>query len=364
MSSWVACLFIIIILILTCPVQADIRTIPPGGTIFIGEEQLDISGSGIGPGSQIAWWAPGTSLVETPADTVTVGDPTRFSALSSLFSGKEGIWYSLAEKTPILKIKQPRLKVRISDTTSDFDATGKWLPKGHIASLQIETNLYEIRSRDGITGSPIDITIKSPQGSVYTAVSGPKGSFSLTGILVNAALYDTGGVWNTGGTDPGTYTIQAECTTNRLNTNNPDPGAGVSEPIWVLIQDINPLITRTNTSNTSTTQKAQPAPVQLPSYDAPSSVNNISQAPTPGPGEPDISHDQKPESHITLNQSVSPTQAPSLKPTLSSTGPTPDSTAVPPGAESINPVTSPTHSTPLPAMLGILALGYVTMRRW
>ena len=65
----------------------------------------------------------------------------------------------LLEKAPVLKIKQPRLNLRISDTTSDFDATGKWLPRGHLASFQVETNLYELRNRPGISGAPIDIIV-------------------------------------------------------------------------------------------------------------------------------------------------------------------------------------------------------------
>ncbi|MDD1729227.1 MAG: DUF3821 domain-containing protein [Methanospirillum sp.] len=230
-----------IIIALAMTVQADIRTVPPAGTVFIGEEHLDISGSGLSPGSQIAWWAPGTSLVETPADTVTVTNPSSFSALSSSFAGKEGIWYSLGEKTPIFKIKSPRLRLKISDTTSDFDATGKWLPRGHLASFQIESNLYELRSRTGVTGAPVDIIIKTPEGGEYSAVSGPSGSFSLTGIPVSSASYDTGPVWNTGNTDSGTYTIRAECTANEMKSNSVDPGTGVSVPITVLIQDINPL---------------------------------------------------------------------------------------------------------------------------
>jgi|GEM_PF-798741 len=241
MRLWIAALYVILILALVPWTLADIRTVPPGGTVFIGEENLDISGSGVSPGSQLAWWAPGTSLDETPADTVTVSSPTSFSALSASFSGREGIWYSLAGKTPVMKIKKPKIRVKITDTTSDFDATGKWLPRGHLASFQIESNLYELRSRGGLTGAPVDIIIISPEKTEYSAVSGPSGSFSLTGIPVSSALYDTGPVWNTGGIEAGTYTIQAKCTANELDSNSADPGTGVSEIVTVLIQDINPL---------------------------------------------------------------------------------------------------------------------------
>lgn len=228
------CLFIL-------EVQAGLNVVPPGGTVFIGEEQLDISASGVGPGSQIAWWAPGTSVVEAPADVITVSNPSSFSALSSSFSGREGIWYSLADKTPVLKIKQPKLSIRIYDTTSDFDAAGKWIPRGDLASFQIETNLYEIGNRGNSGGVPVDIIIKSPEGSEYSAVSGPSGLFSLTSIPIRSSSYDTGPVWNTGDADIGTYQIHAECTANEVNNNNSDPGAAVSKTISVLIQGTNPL---------------------------------------------------------------------------------------------------------------------------
>ena len=59
-------------------------------------------------------------LYEVITDTVTVSNPASFSALGATFTGKEGIWYSLADKTPVMKIKQPKLRLRIRDTTSDF----------------------------------------------------------------------------------------------------------------------------------------------------------------------------------------------------------------------------------------------------
>lgn len=361
MRSYSVILPICIILTMAWYVQADIKTVPPGGTVFIGEEQLDISASGIGPGGQIAWWAPGTSLVETPADTVTVADPTRFSVFSSSFLGKEGIWYSLSGKTPILKIKQPQLKVRISDTTSDFDATGKWLPRGHLASFQIETNLYELRSRTGVTGAPIDIIIRSPQGGEYTAVSGPAGTFSLTGIPVSSALYDTGGIWNTGGSDSGTYTIRAECTANRLNSNNPDPGAGISETITVLIQDVNPLISGSDTQKKRETPPTGISPAGQTRNATPQPVSTTPQTKTPAPVE-SAQPVQKPGTPVKVDQTISPARpATSATQPLPSSTPTPVSSQVPVAPTTQEP--SPTRPAPLPAILGVLAILYITRFR-
>ncbi|HWQ65987.1 MAG TPA: DUF3821 domain-containing protein [Methanospirillum sp.] len=345
-----------IVLILLCIiichlVYADIRSVPPGGTVFIGEERIDISGTGIGSGGQIAWWAAGSSLIDTPADTITVTDPESFSATRSLFSGKEGIWYSWPEKNPVLKIKSPRLKVRIYDTSSDFDATGKWLPRGHLASFLIETNLYELGSRDGANGAPIDIIIRMPEGAKYSAVSGPSGSFSLTGIAVDSALYDTGGVWDTGGTDSGTYQIRAECTANRLNSDSADPGTAVSETIDVLIQDVNPLISGANQREKAAqrTPEVPDSVMKPPRSDATPGIiqsgsDKISPSPTLHPTAPVITSLQP------LPEPTMKTASPTVQPA------SPGLTKAPEKASTLTPTPAEQKSSPLHAGLLVLAV--------
>lgn len=340
--------YLMVILILltgTGLVQGDIRSVPPGGTVFIGEEQLDITGTGIGPGTQIAWWAPGTSLIETPADVIMVNDPTQFSILSSSFSGKEGIWYSVGEKTPVFHVKEPRLRLKISDTTSVFDATGKWIPRGNIASFQIETNLYELRSRAGVEGAPVDIRIRTPLGGELSAVSGPTGPFSLTGIPVHSALYDTGGVWYTRDADSGTYMLQAECTANRLNSNNPQSGAGVSEEITILIQDVNPLITAAK-------QQEDEQPIET-ALTATPDENQQPVPPTQGTGSEQTTPkkttyvDQKPNAGAVVKEENQGSSLVSSEPTPALPEQTIDSVQTEP---------APTQTTPLPVILVILAL--------
>jgi hypothetical protein len=331
--------------------EAGINVVPPGGTVFVGEEQLDISESGIGPGGQIAWWAPGTSVQDSPADVMTVSNPVSFSALTSSFAGREGIWYSLADKTPVLKIKQPKLSVRIYDTTSDFDATGKWLPRGDLAAFQIETNLHEIGNRADGGGAPVDIIITSPLGSEYSAVSGPSGSFSLTGIPVRSASYDTGPVWNTGDADIGTYQIRAECTANRINSNNPDPGAGVSQTISVLIQGVNPLITggkdEDDTEKEDTAvPTATPEIVPSPSPRPPAPVQPVSPPSAPVPVA-------TPAGNLT-EQAPLPSPRPSL-PAVTQAAASPSQVPAP-----VPPSPAPTPRTPLSGLLAILATaGYI-----
>ncbi|MCA1915538.1 DUF3821 domain-containing protein [Methanospirillum hungatei] len=232
---------LLIFLFCVSQVNADLRTISPGGTVFLGEEGLDISATGVMNGGQIGWWAPGSSRSSDPTELMTVSSPDSFYVSPSAFSGKEGLWYSWPEGSPVFQVKRPQVSVRVYDETADFDATGKWIPRGDAVSFRISSNVYEANSRGGPDGQ-VDIVLTSPEGAKYSSVSGPSGSFSLSGIPLTSSLTSTGPVWSTGGVTVGTWTVQAELSMNRIKDNMPDLGAGISVPVEVLIQNVNPLI--------------------------------------------------------------------------------------------------------------------------
>ncbi|HOL41373.1 MAG TPA: DUF3821 domain-containing protein [Methanospirillum sp.] len=233
--------FLLAVMMCIIHAHADIRTIMPGDTVFLGEEGLDISATGIPDGGQIAWWAPGTARNEEPADIITVSSPDSFYVSPSEFSGKEGLWYSWPDRSLVFQVKRPQVSVRVYDETADFDATGKWIPRGDMVSFRISSNVYEANAWGGPEGN-VDIVLISPEGAKYSSVSGPSGSFSLTGIPLTSSLTSTGPVWSTGGATVGTWTVQAELSMNRIKDNMPDIGAGVSAPVEILIQNVNPLI--------------------------------------------------------------------------------------------------------------------------
>lgn len=254
---------LILILFIAGAVVGDGKQVPPGGTVFLGEEGIDISASGIDQGGQIGWWAPGSQRSSAPTELISVSSPQNFYVSPSQFSGKEGLWYTWPEGNPVFIVKKPSIKVKIYDESSDFDATGKWLPRGDTASFRIESNVYEASSR-GLTKGSVDIRLFSPQGGEYSSVSGPSGSFSLTGISLTSPLTSTGPVWNTGGVTTGTWRIIGEITLNGIKNNLAEPGAGVSEPVEVLIQNVNPLITSRATSAPAPVQTAIPADTRSP----------------------------------------------------------------------------------------------------
>ncbi len=233
---------IIFLLCLALPSSAALNQIQQGGTVFVGEQDLDITGCGLSEGDQIAWWAPGSARSSEPAQIVTISDPHAFYVAPSTFSDCVGPWYRYPEGYSVLSVKKPSIKLSVYDETAGFDGTGKWIPKGDLISFTIESNLYETGRRGASGEGQIDITIKSPQGGEYTSLSGPSGPFSLSGILVTSSLYNTGPVWNTASLEAGTYDVYAEVALNDLKNNNPAIGEGRSETKQVLIQGVNPLI--------------------------------------------------------------------------------------------------------------------------
>jgi len=266
----------------------DGKQVPPGGTVFLGEEGIDISASGIEPGGQIGWWAPGSQRSSAPTELISVSSPQSFYISPTQFSGKEGLWYTWPEENPVFIVKRPSIKVRIYDESSDFDATGKWLPRGDAASFRIESNVFEASVR-GLTKGPVDIRLFSPQGGEYSSVSGPSGSYSLSGISLTSALTNTGPVWSTGGVTTGTWKIFGEITLNGIKNNFGEPGAGVSEPIEVLIQNVNPLITQRATNAPAPVHTSTPAVTPLPSVEL-IQPEEREEVPEPVVTPPEVTH--------------------------------------------------------------------------
>jgi len=74
---------------LAIPSMADCGTIPVGEWVFIGEEGLDITGTGATAGSQLANYGPGGSVSSAPAAKITVADPTSFYVSPSIFPERQ-----------------------------------------------------------------------------------------------------------------------------------------------------------------------------------------------------------------------------------------------------------------------------------
>jgi hypothetical protein len=230
------------------PVMAAENTIPPSGTVFLGEEGLDISATGVTANTNIVWYGTGGTIGSVPSATVFVTDPASFYVSPAIFSGKTGPWFTESANNLAFYVEEPQISIRVFDITSGFEITPTtvWVPKGDTIGFQVDNNVYVLASRPGSPGAPITIKIQGPNGIQYSSVD----SFRLADILIFSPTYMTGPVWYTGTYEDGNYTVWAESTGNGMKDNYPQVGQTISRKVTFLMQSTNPLITPSTVGTT------------------------------------------------------------------------------------------------------------------
>lgn len=238
------------LVLIVASASAAENTILPSSTVFIGEDGLDISATGVVPNTNILWYGTSGTIGSVPSASVLVTDPTSFYVSPALFGGKTGAWFTENGNNLAFYVQNPQILLRVFDTTAGFEVTKSttWVPKGDTIGFEIDNNVYVIANRPGSSGAPVTIRIRGPNGVEYSSV----GSFQLTDIPVNSATYATGPVWFTGDFANGNYTVWAESTGNSMNTNYPQEGQTISAKVTFLMQSGNPLITPTTVRTTAT----------------------------------------------------------------------------------------------------------------
>ena len=255
-------------------------TIQQGGTVFIGEQGLDITGA-LGSDSSIGWWASGAAIATSSPDSqMQVTTPSNFYVSPSSFGSYTGNWYRInSQGKPdgvAFVVADPSLAVRIIDTTVNIDMTNRWIPRGDQAAFQIDTNLNQLFSRGSSSTEGINLYVQAPSGGIYSALLDSSGvAHSLSNLQVSSPAYQTPWSWDTGNSQyvTGTYTVWAKCDINSMYDNYGTTGKTISQQVTVLDQEQNPLISAnvpvTVTSapstpvQTSTTQNT-PLPTTLP----------------------------------------------------------------------------------------------------
>jgi len=257
------------------PATAAVNTIPQSGTVFIGEDNLDISATGVAASTKIVWYGTGGTIGSVPSASVFVTDPTRFYVSPSLFGGKTGPWFTESGNVLAFYVQEPQISIRVFDETAGFEVTKStvWVPKGDAVGFQIDNTVFVLANRPGSPGAPVTIRIRGPEGIEYSAVDG----FQLNDIPVNSPNYKTGPVWYTGDYANGNYTVWAESTGNDMNTNYPREGQTISLKVTFLMQSTNPLITPTPTTIPVT---ITPTPTTIPTTAPPTT---LTPPPTPVP---------------------------------------------------------------------------------
>ena len=307
-------LFVLILVFFIGPASGAINDIFPGGTVFIGEQGLDITHAMAGD-TQIGWWASAASIAESsPSQIVSISSLTSFSVSPSAFASYTGSWLHLdpAGKAngTAFNVVDPNLAIRIEDTTVGVDVTDKWVPTDDEIRFQIETNLVPIAQRSGVTYVPITIKVQDPSGSTYSSLVNSAGTAtSLVDYPITTTPQYTAAIWDTGQRSiysPGTYTIWAECNVNSMKDNYNYAGKTASQKVTVQNQDHNPLITgnypvttvipltsvtTTQTTRIPTTTPIPPADTVTPSLTTPvTTVSSETVLATPDTTSPAPTH--------------------------------------------------------------------------
>jgi hypothetical protein len=293
----------------TGPVCAAINTIPAGGTVFIGEQGLDVSGGGAPAPIDIGWWASGAAIATTSPDyQMSIPVPTNFFVSPTEFSSRTGTWYQLPAKTVIFNVADPQLALRIEDTSVSVDVTDKWVPTDDQIRFRIESNLGPISQRTGQTSTPITVKVQAPDGGIYSSLVNKAGvATTIVNIPVTTTPFYTDSIWDTGQRSiytPGTYTIWAECNVNSMKDNYNQAGKTVSQKSSLLNQDQNPLIGRnypTSTAVPVTTRIVTTVQTIAPPITAQPTLDTPVKTPTP----------ESPTMRISPLPSVSATEVPS-----------------------------------------------------
>ena len=282
------CLSLVLLLIIAGigPVSGAINTVPQGGTVFIGEQGLDISAAMDGD-TKIGWWASAASISQSsPSNTVQVSSPRSFTVSQSTFGSYPGVWYRMNSSDVVngsaFTVADPTLAIQVEDTTVNVDVTNKWVPTDDEIRFRIDTNLMPIAGRPGMSSVPVTIKVQDPSGAVYSSLVDSTGaSKSIVEYPVTGTPFYTPSLWDTGqrATYPvGTYTIWAECNANSMKDNYNQAGKTVSQKVTLQNQDHNPIISG-NYPATTTTKVA----VVTPATTIPVTATPVITTSTPTP---------------------------------------------------------------------------------
>jgi len=268
----------VVLLMFIVPIAADQATIPPSGTVFIGEQGLDITATGAVQGGRLVWYGPGGSITNAPSAVITVADPTDFYVSPVLFEDKTGPWFIETGNILAFYVQEPQIAIRVFDISAGFEVTKDtvWVPRGDAVGFQIDTSVSVLATRLGSSGAPVTIRIQGPSGVMYSAVD----SFKLEDIMISSSPYSTGPVWFTGEYEGGNYTVWAESTGNDMNDNYPREGKTISSKVTFLLQSVNPLITPEKTT-VITTIPTPPPTTLVPTATVPPTVETTLQNPPP-----------------------------------------------------------------------------------
>ena len=220
-----------------------LTVVPKGGTVFLGEENLDVSRT-LGSGNMVAWRASssGSYYVET------INNPHSYYIDPAKFGDRQGNWYQWNGNTAgdiAFVVKDPTIDFRVWNQADNqyVTANGK-VAAGDYVNFRIDTNLNIVISQRGAgltekqTGIIDIVGYSNTSGEEYSNLKGSlRGiqnvDISLKKLSVTTDSWywpyndKTSSGWNTGAVDPddnrlyvnGAYGFYSQVNLNNLKEN-------------------------------------------------------------------------------------------------------------------------------------------------
>ncbi|MEN6518913.1 MAG: MEMAR_RS02690 family S-layer glycoprotein [Methanospirillum sp.] len=202
----------------------------PGATVFLGENGLDITATGVAAGDTLGWFQAGADVAtSSPDDTLIVSNPASFYVQPGT---RTGAWYDMTRNRAVaINVKDPSLNVRVWGLPANQDVTGKTITKGQLLTFRVDSNVDAAFTQRGV-GAPVTVKVQDPSGNVYSALIDDLGNQnSIVNIPVTASSMlvpgkgANGSVWDTANANyrSGDYKVWAECNMNGMKDNYKDP---------------------------------------------------------------------------------------------------------------------------------------------
>lgn len=223
---------------LAAPVSAGAySTVAQEGTVFIGEESLDISAA-VGSYDKIAWFPSGSNpSIDSPGRVVDVTGKTDFYVSPSTFTGRTDAWYRWDGSTShgvAFYVENPQINVLIWDIPADKRVDGESIARTSRVDFRVESNLHLIRARNvnSTEAFDFDIRVAAPSGSVYNKLVTINGDRSIDNVPLTGSLFYwankvANDAWNLDARSgsarlypAGEYKVHATCGVNSLDVKS------------------------------------------------------------------------------------------------------------------------------------------------
>jgi len=291
-------------MILAVPATArtgSIRAIDIADTIFLYEENLDISGlrSGANPVTALRRYVddtPGKAVLQE----IPVQDDTSFTVYESSVAGVLGIYYAYnptdGNTGRYVRIDEPRVEIDavLADPYHTDSIEGLNIPDTTRVAFKVIAPRVAASYRYGtVYPATVDIVVTTPGGAelnifqgrdfrglnissteFYTDDPGRPGAFTFEGL--EKGMYRVQAKWRT----PTTFDSQApDSNILSWNIGGPTP---VTATTTAATTPLTPSVTGTTTHTVATTTEATTAPPTAPPTPA---ATTAAPSPTPAPGE-------------------------------------------------------------------------------